>query len=563
MKYADLGREYNIPPKRIQDWFQKRLHPRFISTVLRCEDARIEWEKRFSHEAFANIVEPSKVYRTFLPLKNRESIHRISYAIKEIIQDSIEGCAVGIIVLSPYTMKYGPRWMLDLKDRIQNHQDEIEKSLNHLFKPDSSKQYRIGIVEDRLYIRAKEEKQEPDYVHLLSDEMFYFTQDYKQALISETRKKLGVNGNYTLSKIIGHLAKPERVEVPKYRLLSELSPQTDYLFGHTLEMMLDILGLSFKEIEDNINHIGVSGQILHPKLSSSETYLDIFTRLYSIVISDGNIESGAGTRIFYAEKDPNRRYTVSNLVQKLGGVGISESKSSLGEVNGLIFTSVLGRMMHKLGIPRGDKMVQEPSLPSWIINGDTGTISAYLEELLPEEAWITFDYNKARIGIGRSKALYAPNASETYGFTNLLSSEVLKVITRNQYRVERSFGTGSEYVYYEATMKELRELSESGDDETTRIVRTALKIIESHPPTLLLQEREICQKIGIAMTQPKLRKITFSDATQRITAQWETLTRRLQDVVRWFEIAPPNDIVKYEKLSKWVEEYRNRIGAGL
>ncbi len=92
-------------------------------------------------------------------------------------------------------------------------------------------------------------------------------------------------------------------------------------------------------------------------------------------------------------------------------------------------------------------------------------------------------------------------------------------------------------------------------NETSATANHLLKIIKSTPPLLLEDEQRLLTNVGI-QTKMSWKVMTLYESG-RISVLWELRTSSQNDTALWGTIAPPNDVVKFEKFQRWLETRHN------
>lgn len=271
----------------------------------------------------------------------------------------------------------------------------------------------------------------------------------------------------------------------------------------------------------------------------------LLARLFAIIASDGHINR-TSFGVFYSEENPERRLRVREILSQLGDVWIIERHSS-DRGDSLQLPTVLGRLMHKIGIPLGDKVIQGFGVPSFILEGPPELLAAYLEELIPEEGSVTYAvYGGLKILWGRTVVLHEERASKLYASPVRLSKKLIKFVKDNgDYEEKRQC--------YRVSAGKLRRLKKSADPEVARFASDLDKIARANPSLLQTTEQKLCLKLGIK-TGRHLCYVRFYTKSGRVSAHWEAHTSSQKDVERWWRIAPPNDVKKRARLDEYFSE---------
>jgi hypothetical protein len=308
-----------------------------------------------------------------------------------------------------------------------------------------------------------------------------------------------------------------------------------------------------KDIEQLIERLGMGQQIVRPVFLDEDSLLILMSRLFAIIGSDGSVEQNG--RLYYYEKDQDRLHRVRDLVGVLGSLHTPVIKNKDGSEGGFRLPNILGRLLIRLGMVVGDKSLQGMKLPDFIKYGTELIQSAYLEELIPEEGWITIsedDY--PRIGVSRSVVLHDSLKGSKFGHVSKLSAEHVQFIRENGKRKVRSYGkSGVADVFRELSMGDLQRYQKSDNLHDAKMAHEIESIVRSNSSKYLDDEVFLCESTGIMMREPEPSLISMSEATGRISVKWQTRTVGREDVALWGIVAPPNDVRKYKILKDWMQ----------
>ena len=95
----------------------------------------------------------------------------------------------------------------------------------------------------------------------------------------------------------------------------------------------------------------------------------------------------------------------------------------------------------------------------------------------------------------------------------------------------------------------LKMLSKKKDTSIT--ASQLFQVIKSNPPTLLDDEQRLLTNTGIK-TKMSWKELTLYESG-RVSVLWELRTSSQNDTALWGTIAPPNDVVKFEKFQLWLK----------
>ena len=439
-----------------------------------------------------------------------------------------------------------PSEFSDVLAYINDNEIELERELSKGFR-----EVRLKVLGDRLYVRNK--TRDPFlWTDLLADELFYLERKWKRVTLGKMLGHLNLNNLKELSEIIRGLTEyGTGKHVPVGGLNADLQSKSKYLSGHNLGFVLEVLGLSISDVKQNINSLGKSyrgkWQIQNPLFPTGSELQTLLARLFAIIASDGHIDHRYS--LSYCEENSERRLRVRELLNQIGEVWILDIHDP-DRGDSLQLPPVLGRLMHKIGVPVGDKVIQGFGVPSFILDGSPELLAAYLEELIPEEGSVTYAvYGGLKILWGRTVVLHEERASKLYASPMRLSKNLIKFVKDNGDYEERR-------QCYRVSAGKLRRLKKSTDPDVARLATELDMIARANPSLLQTTEQKLCRKLGIK-TGRHLCYVRFYTTSGRVSAHWEAHTSSQQDVERWWRIAPPNDVKKRARLDDYFLKKRD------
>ncbi len=475
----------------------------------------------------------------------------ITNAIIDLIQNQTAN--VFFIEFADFVYQYNIDWSSTFQEMIESKRSEIQDELNHLF--DGS--VEIAIVEEILNI-WKKDKKTTGFPDVLQDELFYFSAEYQKSLIEMTRAKLNHIGLSDLSELVRQITGySQKAKSGKPRIVSGFQESSRYLPGRVLRFFLDVLQNSYSQIQPKVKKIGRERQILSPTVLETEEFYVLMARLFAIINSDGSLDETF--RIHYYEKSSTRRERVKALLKTLGDVQTHDTRDRDGSIGGFRLPNVIGRVLARLGMTVGDKITQGTRLPDFIKYGSPKIQRAYLEELIPEDGWVTIDGDGyARIGWSRGIALSDPEKESRYGALNLVTEKHIELVIGYGDRRVRTYGGKSEDVFWILKVSKLNELMNSNDPVIASIANELDWIARTNGPQLLFDEQDLCEANGMKTKTAIPSNISYSFQTARLSVKWQTATSGQEDVAMWGLQAPPNDVTK-KKLMKWMKDHSNLV----
>lgn len=561
---SELARQLNYSRGKIQNWVRDKCRPKLIQILLMNEQLRIKYESELNQEAHNHRIEPTLVYEALRPLKEIDNLSSRSIVdVLEKLFGKQQQCKIVFAELRHYNHRKGHQGLSRIKKVINSKIHEIEKIMNKRLGYDRNPdiELRLGLIDSKLYMWTRDTSQF-DFANLFADELFFFDKSMHRKIINTSRNHLGLKGSINLSELVRQMTdyKENRI-TSRGRLVSNFETEADYIEGRILKFLLDAQETLLKDIEEYIQGIGVGKQILKPRILDDKSLRVLMARLYAIVASDGHIEQHTHV-IHYYENDDLRQEIVSSHFMKMGNVAIKKYHNKVTDGYELRAPSVLGRILAKLGMPVGDKVLQGVVIPNFIMNGPPEVQAAYLEEVIPEDGWITIqdkERDYAKISISRDIALYDSDKENKYNFENKIPESLIELFQKKAEKKIRHFGREESQVYYEFSAKSLEQLQDSKSKQIALMAKKLLFVILENPPELLVNEHSLCEMNGIIMTEPNLEKVLLSEKTGRVSAVWYISTSSQADVARWGLFAPSNDARKQSVLALWMKRHPNLI----
>ncbi len=545
---ADAARSVGIPETTAHYWKQKTV-PILMKILLDNEHVLRSKEASLTSEYKLHAIPSYKAYDYFKTVSPTDSdIDLFSEIIVSLSKASQEQLC--IVELTPH--KGQQVKMQRIARYIAKKRNQIEKALEP--RCNSGNRIRIGVLDDKLFIW----RQRPMKKHflLLADELFYFDKRERTNLIQRAQRHLGGIGDARLSELVRQMTGYTfSKRFPVDSINADLKHEKHYLSGRTLHFILDILNEDLHGYIQKVKKIGRQKQIMDPRILSNVSFDQLMIRLFAIIGSDGHIQPTNG-RVQYSEWNQERRKRVSHILKKLGDVVIHQ-RTSKGVIIGLYLPSVIGRMLLKLGMPSGDKVLQGYNLPAFIMNASAEMKIGYFEELLPEEACLSIRENGlAYVILGRRVVLCDPSKSKKYEFSSKVSPKH-RILIKNYGRKDFK-KYGSQKVLEQSIVLSRRKLKEMS--KTTSASHSAsqlLAIINETPCKLLDDERKLLASIGIR-TSRNWKEVTLYESG-RISVLWEIRTKSQQDTALWGTLAPPNDVLKFQKFQNWLQENNDLV----
>lgn len=557
LSYSELSRQVNVPFDTARSWVAGRSKPDLLKRLMKNEELRRKMEYD-QQAALHMMVDPSVVYGTLLTLRVKRN-QTLKQIVDVLLEFSKECDPIAIVRFKHYNAQYGPRWLLGIAEKIQRNRERIEQLLNERLKEAGAEgETRLGLIDNTLYI-WKRNTSPWDYLELFSREPFYFKKKFHRLLILQARERLGLKGNYHLSELICQITDYKQEGKSKDRIISDFRPAFRHLYGIVLQFFLNSLKSNLKNIESRIEKIGLGNQLFKPKILNEEELKLFFSRLFALIASDGSLS--ANRRIFYYEDNQTRRNRVKSILGVLGIVATLDIRKRDGSIGGFHMPALLGRILEKLGHPVGDKVLQGVRLPDFIMNGSPEVQLAYLQELIPEEGWVTINQkDNIRIGWSRSVVLYDDIKSTKFGINQKLTSDLVRFIQKHGVRRVRKSRWGlNEEIYFLLSMGEIDRLKENSDPDVVSKAKTLDEIVRANPSNHIEDEKHLCDANGIVTGEQSPGPIRYSKSSKRVSVKWQVLVSSEDDVALWGLLASPNDYRKRKNLLDWMKRHNVKV----
>lgn len=533
-------------PERTANYWKHEVYPILMRRLMTNERFLSSKEASMTSEYKVHYIPSYEVYDYFKTASSTDdTIERFSEIIEDIANTSQKQLC--IVELKPYNKGHQEK-MQRIARHISKVRNRIEEALENRFN--SGNYIRIGVLDDKLFIwRQRTTKK---HFLLLYDELFFFTKSTRKSLIRRTQQHLGGIGVVRLSELVRQMTGYTfSKRFPVDSINADLKHEKYYLSGRTLHFILDILNIDLDQCMQDVKRIGRGDQIRKPKILSNLEFDNLMTRLFAIIGSDGHIQLKLD-RVQYSEWNDQRRERVIQLLKRLGDIEIKSRRSDEGKINRLILPPILGRILIKLGMPAGDKVLQGYNLPNFIMSGPFTNRCGYFEEVLPEEACISIRKDgKGYVILGRRSVLQDPAKSKVYSNISILTQNQIHLISKYGRKNTKSYG--SKEVLEESIVlsrHRLRNLIEKPNKG--RDANQFLEFIINHPPQLLIDERKLLSSIGIKTCLSW--KLATLYESGRVSALWELRTKSQYDTALWGILSPPNDVVKMNKFQGWLKE---------
>jgi hypothetical protein len=268
------------------------------------------------------------------------------------------------------------------------------------------------------------------------------------------------------------------------------------------------------------------------------------------MLSDGALEPAGILK--YSDEYMSRINYVKHLFCSALGAIDTKVYTDVGIAPRLRFPAVIGRVLHRWGMPMGDKFMHAFCLPDEVQKGSIRVRCAYLKEVIPEDGSFAV-YGKKRIfRIGRSVVLDAGEKSKHYSFIPKITDELKEVFLRLAVKNPQTKNSDT-VAHYEKklTWGRLKKASQPPQESFFAQKITELqKLVIDNPPELLVSEKNLLASLGIR-TRIVPRYITLYHSS-RISVSWELMTRGRNEAIKWALLALPSSGYKQKNVEDWL-----------
>jgi len=546
--FKDFSQETKVPLRNIMIWAEDKAHPRLILTLVRNEYLRQQMESGISQEAMTHRIDFTTTFNTFKDILDgaRLTVKSVVRGLNHILKKSSKQLTT--IDFRHYN-KSEKQKLLSIARFIQKHREKIESLLRSSDGIDSD--LRIGIAKGILHAFVPQAFESLQF-RLLLDEQFEIYPPEKKRLIQDASNHLSGLGQNHLSRVISQLLNLNSKQV--YHNLRYSHPR---LIGGILAFLLDITDTFESLSHGSVKAIGHNQSIADPIFLSNEGFLELMARLYGTIATDGTMDRNCS--ITYYESNKDRRHRVLSLLSQLGLVNATMSLS--GEnTDAINIPAIIGRMLEKLGLLRGDKVLQSVTLPEFIRNGSYRTQIAFLEEIIPEDGWITFrddDGMSIIVGLDGTRILVEKRKMDAYSFSNLISQAAIDFIIDNGTDTEWVRGKET-YVYKVIAPSLIEELSRRGNSVADGLLQKILR----NPPRMLQDVQDMLRMLGIESNLRPVR-VTYSQRTKRVSMAWRLDVTDPDSIARFSVLVRVNDNRKHARIQRWMRNNPELVDAAI
>jgi hypothetical protein len=406
---------------------------------------------------------------------------------------------------------------------------------------DEAEGVRFGLVGERLYVWKPD--LESTGLEKVYDSLYYYFRDRQtfERYVEDVGESMGLRDK-SLRDIRRHL--------------KELAPQMvtedseDYCFNHRLRrirgdyvsLMNDISGKKLSDLDGEISKLtkpSGRGGITNPRFPEGEIYEVALSRLIAVAISDCHLKPN-GT-LGYAESELSRIKIVERELQVFGDIILKPKFIESDNLYITYFPTPLGVMLERLGIPSGDRSVQNPGLVSVIKEFSLRARCALIEDLVPQDGTIS----GKRIQWTHTNVLDAASKSEVYGIEPKVGDSEIGLIKKH--------GKKERYSWV-LNYGKLQSLQYSSDANIRQVANDLWNCVFENPNRLIEDQIDIVRSLGVEY-RSKPYTIRFHERTSRVSVAWTAEPESLLESIKLGMMAPSNDVVKKKIMKEIIKSH--------
>ena len=554
IKQRDWAYQMGISHTALNDYLQDKKRPEFFNLLNANENARQLRESKLAPEAFEHRIDPSVVYESFRPLKGIENPTpaQLAESIENLHNFSSLKSRVQFAEMSPYNYHSGPKWISDLSRSIVDQREEVESSLNKRmgFDTDPDRRMRIGVADGKLYTRIQNTSRY-NWMNIYESEQFNFKEGQeKRDLMSETRKALGLRGDTRFSHLVHHMTDYQGSAIHQ-RPNTDLSYLHNYLKSDTLSLALDSQEMKIQDIQSMIKNIGRGKYGIHnPRFSENSHEIDrMFASLLGAGLSDGHVTKD-NKGFVYTESNTRRVEIFNRQVDRFGDVYHSERIQPNG-VSRTRYSSIFGRALESRGLSSGDKALQNRGFPEWLKNASPDVLCDYYPAMWAQEAnfKIREQDRRGEFQWDRGVAFHDPGKHQAYDYQSPITEEHVGFLKDHGTKKDSDVLGPHRVITY----GQLRDFTKHSDFDISNTASELMQIALENKSKLMDDEQNGLGVLGIGTT-PYLSKVTYYEGSGRVSSLWHARTNSIEDAMRAAILTPPEDVVKRDKVEKWIGE---------
>ncbi len=561
-KTTELAKIHNVPQKRI-GVFKKLAESALVSSLRRMEERRIveKWAESNLESHLRALDKQVSEKREKTPSPRESSINPISPVDATHIYDKLSKIGEGDLKAGRLTDaavemagmiaegKAGLSFIeidkIGLKKQdvrnltriIEDKHQDVESALQERLELGSTNwEFRFGIAENRIYL-WKLNKTLNDMLNVWSDHYFYFNRVDIVKMLDDFGRKLQLpdgrsheirHFNGMIQSLVSEVAAAQvKVERGQSRLR-----------GDVLHLYRDVVGLDNLDFHGKMVKVASRlgrGPIYNPKIPTGKE-LELLRSQFGAAVNSDCWLGGDG-RMYYYEADLSRIKIVQEQLQKLGDIEL-RLQPMTGRSYRMLLPRPIGKAFISWEFATDDKSIKNERLSRFVRKGNRNVWIAYHKNLIPEDGSIT---EETGFQWSRSIVLNPGIQDAKYGLRPQLSEQDISIIRENGRRDKKR---GYIHLQLSAFLK-------SDNESKSEAIERMESVISSNRSRLIDDESDLAEKLGIKMrVYPE--SITLYEGTGRVSIKWVAKTKDTENAIRWWLLAPPNDVRKNGIVKNWL-----------
>lgn len=532
--YRKLADEYDISVSSVKNYYSGRYKPRLISKIEKLtgqigKDTRRDSSAQVrdvSSQAFT-LPHGNEIAKQ-LPAGENFTLEEVCRLIASMVRvnPELESTGVHQVDFSRF-----PRYLESVKASCEKIEQLVNDQIE--FPENSSKYLKVATLGDRLYLRVRDSSRN-NWLNAHAHHHFHFrTYEAKREIVESGRHSLAIENNNQLSKLIRQMSDYTGRINPKTGENSDLKPNLPYLNGESLHFLLDSVGMTLKDIKNQISKVSgtgqVSGCIANPKFPEVD---NLRAMMGAIMNSDGSISDGGAS---YYERDRRRLERVEHHFRRFGDVDIWKSDDATRATQ-LRFPKVLADVFRFWGFLQGDKSIDNRGLPEEIRLGSFEVCRNYTEQLFPE------DGNFANSTASWSRTIeLADNQRKVRKF-------LLKYGRRKVTRVQ---GDKRNYVTRSLSWGRIDQMMKDSRTSYSSGARVLYDKVLGNPCRLIEDEKQVVERLGVGIVL-RPAQVKYSLKSDRVSVEWTARVASVKDMIRLALLAPPDHPRKLDSVVRWM-----------
>lgn len=321
-----------------------------------------------------------------------------------------------------------------------------------------------------------------------------------------------------------------------------INPKLSRIRGDHLDLMNDLSGKSLSNLEGEISKLtkqSGKGGIENPLYPQGEKLEVGQARLAATALTDCHLRPNGTLEYYESEKSRIRQFEKD--LQVFGDIKLNPKLRKGENLYVSYLPTPLGKMLEHLGIPPGDRTVQNPGIFPEFKEFSPKAQLAFIEDLVPQDGTIT----GKTIRWTHSNALHLGTKTETYGIKPKVGVTEIDLIKEHGNREQHS------WVLRYGKLKKLRE---SDSEEVKHVAKELWKSVLENPNKLIKDEVEVVRGLGVKM-DAKPYTIRYYERTGRVSVEWAAEPRSVFESIKLAMLAPANDEIKRGIMKDLIESH--------